>query len=97
MQAEAGGSGKLIEGWYTRSSRDSVIAVVQMVPPGERDMNARPPRRTAQRIKPGKLARWIRAVEGVAAARKNYRGRLLAPGLNQAPSQLAKANTRPDR
>jgi multidrug efflux pump subunit AcrB len=40
-QAAAGGSGKLIEGWYTRSSRDSVIAVVQMVPPEERDMNAR--------------------------------------------------------
>lgn len=33
-------SGKLIEGWYTRARRDSVIAIVQMVPPQERDMSA---------------------------------------------------------
>lgn len=33
--------GKLIDGWYTRSRRDSVIAIVQMVPPEQRDMTAR--------------------------------------------------------
>lgn len=41
VEAESGGTGKLIEGWYTRSRRDSVIAIVQMVPPEERDMTAR--------------------------------------------------------
>jgi multidrug efflux pump subunit AcrB len=41
-RAEAGeGSGKLIEGWYTRSRRDSVIAIVNLAGPEERDMSAR--------------------------------------------------------
>ena len=37
----AGGSGKLIEGWYTRSRRDSVIAIVRLAPPEVRDMSAK--------------------------------------------------------
>lgn len=36
-----GGSGKLIEGWYTRSRRDSVIAIVRLAPPEIRDMSAK--------------------------------------------------------
>ena len=36
-----GGSGKLIEGWYTRSRRDSVIAIVSLAPPEVRDMSAK--------------------------------------------------------
>ena len=40
--AEAtGGSGKLIEGWYTRSRRDSVLAIVSLAPPEVRDMSAK--------------------------------------------------------
>jgi len=40
--AEAsGGSGKLIEGWYTRSRRDSVIAIVSLAPPEVRDLSAK--------------------------------------------------------
>ncbi|MCB1644764.1 MAG: efflux RND transporter permease subunit [Pseudomonadales bacterium] len=39
-QAE-GGSGKLIEGWYTRSRRDSVIAIVKLAPPEIRDLSAK--------------------------------------------------------
>ncbi len=40
--AEAsGGSGKLIEGWYTRSRRDSVVAIVRLSPPEVRDMSAK--------------------------------------------------------
>lgn len=35
------GSGKLIEGWYTRSRSDSVIAIVRLAPPEIRDMSAR--------------------------------------------------------
>lgn len=35
------GSGELIEGWYTRSRRDSVIAIVRLAPPEVRDMSAR--------------------------------------------------------
>lgn len=36
-----GGTGKLIEGWYTRSRRDSVIAIVQLSPPEVRDLSAK--------------------------------------------------------
>ncbi len=35
------GSGKLIEGWYTRARRDSVIAIVRLAPPEVRDLSAR--------------------------------------------------------
>ena len=37
----SGGSGKLIEGWYTRSRRDSVIAIVNLAPPEIRDLSAK--------------------------------------------------------
>ncbi len=36
-----GGSGKLIQGWYTRSRRDSVIAIVSLAPPEIRDLSAK--------------------------------------------------------
>ena len=36
-----GGTGKLIEGWYTRSRRDSVIAIVKLAPPEVRDLSAK--------------------------------------------------------
>lgn len=36
-----GGSGEIIEGWYTRSRRDSVIAIVKLAPPEVRDMSAK--------------------------------------------------------
>ncbi|WP_323843862.1 efflux RND transporter permease subunit [Microbulbifer magnicolonia] len=35
------GQGVLIENWYTRSRRDSVIAIVQLAPPEVRDMSAK--------------------------------------------------------
>ncbi|GAB5415460.1 MAG: efflux RND transporter permease subunit [Congregibacter sp.] len=35
------GSGRLIEGWYTRSRRDSVIAIIKLAPPEVRDLSAR--------------------------------------------------------
>jgi multidrug efflux pump subunit AcrB len=35
------GEGKLIENWYTRSRRDSVLAIVKLVPPETRDMSAK--------------------------------------------------------
>ncbi|MFS1523808.1 efflux RND transporter permease subunit [Microbulbifer sp. 2304DJ12-6] len=35
------GQGALIENWYTRSRRDSVIAIVQLAPPEMRDMSAK--------------------------------------------------------
>ncbi|WP_299947132.1 efflux RND transporter permease subunit [uncultured Microbulbifer sp.] len=35
------GQGVLIENWYTRSRRDSVIAIVQLAPPEMRDMSAK--------------------------------------------------------
>lgn len=42
QRAETGeGSGKLIEGWYTRSRRDSVIAIVKLAPPEVRDLSAK--------------------------------------------------------
>ena len=42
QRADAGvGSGELIEGWYTRSRRDSVVAIVKLAPPEVRDMSAK--------------------------------------------------------
>jgi len=38
---DTGESGELIEGWYTRSRRDSVIAIVQLAPPEVRALSAR--------------------------------------------------------
>ncbi|MGD9021114.1 MAG: efflux RND transporter permease subunit [Lysobacterales bacterium] len=35
------GEGQLIENWYTRSRRDSVIAIVKLAPPEVRDMSAK--------------------------------------------------------
>lgn len=35
------GSGELIENWYTRSRRDSVLAIVKLAPPEVRDMSAK--------------------------------------------------------
>ncbi|MCW8127534.1 efflux RND transporter permease subunit [Microbulbifer halophilus] len=35
------GEGALIENWYTRARRDSVIAIVQLAPPEVRDMSAK--------------------------------------------------------
>ena len=40
-EATGEGSGQLIEGWYTRSRRDSVIAIVALAPPEVRAMSAR--------------------------------------------------------
>ena len=39
--ASGAGTGQLIEGWYTRSRRDSVIAIVKLSPPEVRDMSAK--------------------------------------------------------
>ncbi|MEM1403248.1 MAG: efflux RND transporter permease subunit [Pseudomonadota bacterium] len=39
--ASGEGTGELIEGWYTRSRRDSVIAIVKLAPPEVRDLSAR--------------------------------------------------------
>ncbi len=36
-----GGKAELIEGWYTRSRRDSVIAIIKLTPPESRDMSAK--------------------------------------------------------
>ncbi len=36
-----GGTGEVIQGWYTRSRRDSVIAIINMSPPEIRDMSAK--------------------------------------------------------
>jgi len=36
-----GGTGKLIQGWYTRSRRDSVIAIISLAPPEQRDLSAK--------------------------------------------------------
>lgn len=45
VEAEAAktgeGTGKLIEGWYTRSRRDNVVAIVRLAPPEVRDLSAR--------------------------------------------------------
>ena len=39
--ATEGGTGQIIEGWYTRSRRDSVIAIIKLSPPEVRDMSAK--------------------------------------------------------
>lgn len=41
VEQSAGGDEPLVRGWYTRSRRDSVIALVQLAPPTERDLSAR--------------------------------------------------------
>jgi multidrug efflux pump subunit AcrB len=41
VEARTGGQGELIENWYTRSRRDSVIAIVKLAPPEVRDMSAK--------------------------------------------------------
>ncbi len=35
------GASKLVENWYTRSRRDSVLAIVKLTPPEQRDMSAK--------------------------------------------------------
>ena len=40
-RSESGGTGELIEGWYTRARRDSVVAIFQLVPPEIRDLTAK--------------------------------------------------------
>jgi multidrug efflux pump subunit AcrB len=40
-RVERGGTGELIQGWYTRARRDSVIAIIELVPPEQRDMTAK--------------------------------------------------------
>ena len=39
--AAEGGSGALVEGWYTRSRRDSVLAMVKLAPPEVRDLSSK--------------------------------------------------------
>lgn len=41
VNARTDGEGKLIENWYTRSRRDSVLAIVKLAPPEERDMSTK--------------------------------------------------------
>ena len=41
VDQRAGGEGSLVENWYTRSRRDSVLAIVKLTPPEERDMTAK--------------------------------------------------------
>ncbi len=41
VESRTEGQGKLIENWYTRSRRDSVIAIVKLTPPEQRDMSAK--------------------------------------------------------
>jgi multidrug efflux pump subunit AcrB len=41
MAADDGGSGQLIENWYTRSRRENVIAIVKLVPPETRQLSAK--------------------------------------------------------
>ncbi len=41
VNQRTGGEGKLIENWYTRSRRDSVLAIVKLAPPEVRDMSAK--------------------------------------------------------
>ena len=47
-RATGEGTGQLIEGWYTRSRRDNVIAIVKLAPPEVRDLSAR---ETAERLR----------------------------------------------
>ncbi len=41
VNTRTAGEGSLIENWYTRSRRDSVIAIVKLSPPEVRDMSAK--------------------------------------------------------
>ncbi len=41
VNARTDGEGQLIENWYTRSRRDSVLAIVKLAPPEVRDMSAK--------------------------------------------------------
>ncbi|MEM9531748.1 MAG: efflux RND transporter permease subunit [Pseudomonadota bacterium] len=41
VNQNSGGEGRLIENWYTRSRRDSVIAIVKLAPPEVREMTAK--------------------------------------------------------
>ena len=41
VDARTGGEKRLIENWYTRSRRDSVLAIVKLAPAEERDMSAK--------------------------------------------------------
>jgi multidrug efflux pump subunit AcrB len=41
VSQRTGGEGQLIENWYTRSRRDSVLAIVKLAPPEVRDMSAK--------------------------------------------------------
>ena len=41
VDERAGGEGSLVENWYTRSRRDSVLAIVKLTPPEERDLTAK--------------------------------------------------------
>ncbi|MCX2801193.1 Multidrug efflux pump subunit AcrB [Microbulbifer thermotolerans] len=41
VNQRTGGEGALIENWYTRSRRDSVLAIVKLAPPEVRDMSAK--------------------------------------------------------
>ncbi len=41
VSARTNGQGELIENWYTRSRRDSVLAIVKLAPPETRDMSAK--------------------------------------------------------
>jgi multidrug efflux pump subunit AcrB len=43
-----GGTGELIHGWYTRARRDSVLAIIELVPPEQRDMSGK---ETADRLR----------------------------------------------
>ncbi|MEP5766703.1 MAG: efflux RND transporter permease subunit [Halieaceae bacterium] len=47
-RAAEGGSGELIHGWYTRARRDSVLAIIELVPPEQRDMTGK---ETATRLR----------------------------------------------
>jgi multidrug efflux pump subunit AcrB len=41
VNQRTGGEGELIENWYTRSRRDSVLAIVKLAPPEVREMSAK--------------------------------------------------------
>ena len=41
VNVDTGGEGKLIENWYTRSRRDSILAIVKLAPPEVRELTAK--------------------------------------------------------
>ena len=41
VNTNTGGEGKLIENWYTRSRRDSILAIVKLAPPEVRELTAK--------------------------------------------------------